>query len=169
MMNNTPHRDDDENEFSISRDNDNDDIDKFQTLPPYTPRTAAKRAKDFIDRSKINPGRNLTMQFQDLLEEEKKQEKTLVKSSFNIFEDDDDDDDEEDEFDTMKNDNNNPFLNGSESPTTRPIMRRAKTLDIFDDSLEFPRLEFPHLEFDPVNMEDSDSDGDMNSFTRASA
>lgn len=165
MMNNTPHRDDDdENEFSILQD---DDTDKLQKLPPYTPRTAAKRAKDFIDRSKINPGRNLTMQFQDLLEEEKKQEKTTVKSSFNIFEDDDE---EDDEFDSSKNENINPFLNGSESPTIRPIMRRAKTLDIFDESLEIPRLEFPHLEFDPVNMgEDSESDGELDILARASA
>lgn len=164
MMNHTPHRDNDDDEFSITQ------MDNSQKNPPYTPRTAAKRAKDVIDRSKINPGRNLTTQFQDLLEEEKKQDQKTFKPSYNIFDDDDDDDDDEEEENDLaisKNENINPFLTGSESPT-RPIMRRAKTLDIFDESLEFPRIGLPHYGSDNVNIgNDSDSDGEFGSLARA--
>lgn len=155
MMNHTPHRENGDDEFSITQ------MDNSQKNPPYTPRTAAKRAKDVIDRSKINPGRNLTTQFQDLLEEEKKQDQKKFKSNYNIFDDDDDDEEEEDnELAISKNENINPFFTGSESPT-RPIMRRAKTLDIFDENLETPRLGLPYFGSDNVNISnDSDSDDD---------
>lgn len=155
MMNHTPHRENGDDEFSITQ------MDNSQKNPPYTPRTAAKRAKDVIDRSKINPGRNLTTQFQDLLEEEKKQDQKKFKSNYNIFDDDDEDEEEEDnDLAISKNENINPFFTGSESPT-RPIMRRAKTLDIFDENLETPRLGLPYFGSDNVNISnDTDSDDD---------
>ena len=145
-MNHTPNRsqDDDDDEFSILQHIDEPSPQSF------TPRTAAKRAKDVIHIESNHQGRNLTATFQDIYEEDKKQDRTIHARS-NIFADDDEEEGGEEDM------TSNPFLAaaGSESPTTRPIMRRAKTLDIFDESLDFPGMGIPH--FANV-MGESDSD-----------
>ncbi|KAG2230245.1 hypothetical protein INT48_006247 [Thamnidium elegans] len=85
MMNITPHRDDDdddeEEEFSVPRD-------EFGSIQlPYTPRTAARRAKDRMDRSQISVGRNLTSKFQNIFDQEK-QERPYKRSNY-MFDGDD--------------------------------------------------------------------------------
>ncbi|GAA5802715.1 hypothetical protein HPULCUR_008189 [Helicostylum pulchrum] len=84
MMNITPNRDgedEEEDEFSVPRD-------EFESIQlPYTPRTAARRAKDRMDRSQISVGRNLTPKFQNIFDQEK-QERPYKRSNY-MFDGDD--------------------------------------------------------------------------------
>jgi hypothetical protein len=153
MMNHTPRRDAgdviaDESEFSVSRSDERDiPQQKQQKHPPYTPRTAARRERDRIDRSEIPLGRNLTSAFQNMLEEEKQQEKPRKVRS--IFDDDEKDQVEEKEI----NENINPFRSSSTADpvtTTHPTLKKTRTIDkLFEDSEG------------EEDEEDKDSDSDL--------
>jgi hypothetical protein len=152
MMDRTPHRHEssDGEDFSLVQGSQEDH-------PPYTPRTAHRRARDRIDRSDPlpNPGRNLTMKFQDMLEEEKAQVGSPVKQTMDIFSNTPDS--------NRQQENVNPFL-GSNSPPTRPVLRKAKTIDdIFSDQFAPSPMDSPehvgiHYSYEDDDDEDSDSD-----------
>lgn len=162
MMDRTPHRREstsDGEDFSLVLGSQEDN-------PPYTPRTAHRRARDRIDRSEPlpNPGRNLTMKFQNMLQEEKAQEGSPVKRNIDIFSDTPD-------SSTSQQENVNPFLSNDNSQptatttTTRPILRKAKTIDdIFSDHFEPSLIDSPehigiHYSYeDDEDDEDSDTD-----------
>lgn len=152
MMDRTPHRHDssDGEGFSLLQGSPEDH-------PPYTPRTAHRRARDRIDRSEPlpNPGRNLTMKFQNMLEEEKAKE-SPVKQNFDIFSDTPES--------NSQQENVNPFFSGSDSQPTRPVLRKAKTIDdIFSDHFAPSPMDSPehigiHYSYEDDDDEDSDTD-----------
>lgn len=133
-MNLTPHRDEielAEDELSVQRD------EETQQQPPYTPRTAAKRAKDRIDRSQISvhPGRDLTSRLQNIFDEEK-QDKPFFKQKHFLLEGDDE--------------NVDPFSD-NDSSSSRPVINRTTSLG---DTRKVTGWNFE---------EDSDSDSDNES------
>lgn len=136
IMNRTPNRNEievAEDELSVPRDQE---IELHQQ-PPYTPRTAAKRAKDRIDRSQISvhPGRDLTSKFQNIFDEEK-QDRPIYKPNNFLFEGDDE--------------NVDPFSD-NDSSSSRPVMNRSTS---FNDTRKIAGLNF---------VEDSDSESDNES------
>lgn len=163
MMDRTPHRHDDESdqeEFSVT-------LNSQENLPPYTPRTAARRERDRIDRSQImsNPGRNLTMKFQNIRQEEEKEKNTpIIKRKRNLFDEDDDEDDDDEDDDEQEN--VNPFAKAVTSTTTasRPVVKRSKTFDfndLFNNALETPAIQFGE-QFGGIDDDDDDDDSDDN-------
>lgn len=155
-MDRTPHRHDDQSdleEFSVRLSS------QENHLPPYTPRTAARRERDRIDRSEVNPGRDLTMKFQIIKkEEEKERNNPVVKRKLDIFADDDDDDDDDDD-----QENTNPLCNGTGTAATasRPVVKRSKTFDFndfYNNALDTPPIQFGQALTGIDDDEDDDSD-----------
>lgn len=153
MMDRTPHR----------HENDENDLDEFSVrlssqenhLPPYTPRTAARRERDRIDRSEGHPARDLTMKFQNIKkEEENERNNPVIKRKRDIFAEDDDDEDEDDD-----RENTNPLSNGPTFTASRPVVKRSKTFDFndfYNNALETPPIQFGQ----PLGIDDDDDDDD---------
>lgn len=140
IMNRTPQRHDnsevEEEELSIARDED--------MQPPYTPRTAAKRAKDRIERSQIavHPGRDLTSRFQNIFDEEK-QDRPMYKQNHFLFEGEDE--------------NVDPFSDNDSSSSSRPSV--VATNSMMNRTTSFDTRKVSGLNF----VEDSDSESDNES------
>lgn len=156
-MDKTPHRhaDDDQEEFSVRLNS------QENHLPPYTPRTAARRERDRIDRSEGHPARDLTMKFQIIKkEEEKERNKPVIKRKRDIFAEDDDDDDDEDD-----QENTNPFSNGiaaTAATASRPVVKRSKTFDFndfYNNALDTPPIQFGQA-LTGIDDDDDDDDSD---------
>lgn len=132
-MNITPNRDgedEEEDEFSVPRD-------EFESIQlPYTPRTAARRAKDRMDRSQMSMGRNLTTKFQNIFDQEQ-QEKPYKRSNY-MFDGDDE--------------NIDPFSD-NDSSSSRALMDRIGSFN------ENRRMGGGGFSF----VEDSDSESDNES------
>ncbi|KAG2213920.1 hypothetical protein INT47_001189 [Mucor saturninus] len=149
IMNRTPHRNDGdielmEDELSVPRDEE-----MHTPQPPYTPRTAAKRAKDRIDRSQIavHPGRDLTSRFQNIFDEEK-QDRPIYKQNHFLFEGEDE--------------NVDPFSDNDSSSSSRPsLAAAATTASIMNRTSSFgtDTRKISGLNF----VEDSDSESDNES------
>ncbi|GAN07341.1 hypothetical protein MAM1_0157d06837 [Mucor ambiguus] len=163
MMDRTPHR----------HENDQNDLEEFSVslnsqenhLPPYTPRTAARRERDRIDRSEGHPARDLTMRFQIIKKEEEiERNKPVVKRKRDIFAEDDDDDDEDDEED-VDQENTNPLSNSSTFTATtasRPVVKRSKTFDFndfYNNALDTPPIQFGQA-LTGIDDDDDDDDSD---------
>ncbi|KAL9537699.1 hypothetical protein MBANPS3_011543 [Mucor bainieri] len=159
MMDRTPHR----------HENDKDEPEEFSVrlssqeahLPPYTPRTAARRERDRIDRSEGHPARNLTMKFQNIKrEEEKERNNPVIKRKRDIFAEDDEDEDEDEDDDQ---ENTNPLSSGSTFTASRPVVKRSKTFDFndfYNNALDTPPIQFgqsvPGIDDDEDDDDDSD-------------
>ncbi|KAK4514413.1 uncharacterized protein ATC70_002008 [Mucor velutinosus] len=162
MMDKTPH----------CHENDQNDLEEFSVrltsqenhLPPYTPRTAARRERDRIDRSEGNPARDLTMKFQIIKkEEEKERNRPVIKRKRDIFADDDDDDDDDEDEDQ---ENTNPLSNGtsfSATTASRPVVKRSKTFDFndfYNNALDTPPIQFGQALTGIDDDDDDDDDSD---------
>ncbi|CEP10464.1 hypothetical protein [Parasitella parasitica] len=161
MMDRTPQRQSDEgdgskDEFSVT-------LNGQENKPPYTPRTAARRERDRIDRSEVmhNPGRNLTSKFENIKKEEEKERNTLaIKRKRDIFDDDSDDDDQDNEQENI-----NP--SGATSRTTtpsRPVVKRSKTFDFdnfYNNAFDTPPVQFGG-QLNGIDDDDDDDDSDDN-------
>lgn len=138
---------DDEDEFSVLKSDEHQATTTVRKLP-YTPRTAAKRQRDRIERSNVAAlGTNLTSKFQNLLEEEKQKPAAVRKTGYSIFDDDEEeeegekDEEEEDYFNTSKrrrNENINPFVQDGSATAmmTRPVVlkkNKSKIDSLFDE------------------------------------
>lgn len=143
-MNITSQRDNEEEEeedreFSVL---ESDEFDTTQQRPPYTPRTAARRAKDRIDRSQISvhPGRDLTSKFQNIFDEEKQERTPLFnRTSDYLF--------------AGEEENVDPFPD-NDSSSSRPLLSSRNTSFSETNTRKIESLNF---------VEDSDSESDNES------